>query len=72
MITKVCWMVFWWIYQNKPGRFILGKPLVAVHDFVCIICVVDLPTNRYLMVFLKFVQAVIPTIEYDYTQHFTL
>lgn len=24
---------------------------------------------RYLMIFLKFVQAVIPTIEYDYTRH---
>ena len=27
---------------------------------------------RYLLVFLKFVQAVIPTIEYDYTQHLAL
>ena len=27
---------------------------------------------RYLMIFLKFVQAVIPTIEYDYTRHFTM
>jgi hypothetical protein len=24
------------------------------------------------MIFLKFVQAVIPTIEYDYTRHFTM
>jgi len=24
------------------------------------------------MIFLKFVQAVIPTIEYDYTRHFNL
>ncbi|KAK2573654.1 Ubiquitin-like-conjugating enzyme ATG3 [Acropora cervicornis] len=27
---------------------------------------------RYLLIFLKFVQAVIPTIEYDYTRHFTM
>lgn len=29
-------------------------------------------TFRYLLIFLKFVQAVIPTIEYDYTRHFTM
>lgn len=29
-------------------------------------------TSRYLLIFLKFVQAVIPTIEYDYTRHFTM
>lgn len=29
-------------------------------------------TTRYLLIFLKFVQAVIPTIEYDYTRHFTM
>ncbi|KAJ8377516.1 hypothetical protein AAFF_G00259430 [Aldrovandia affinis] len=28
--------------------------------------------RRYLLIFLKFVQAVIPTIEYDYTRHFTM
>ena len=27
---------------------------------------------RYLLIFLKFVQAVIPTIEYDYTRHFSM
>ncbi len=27
---------------------------------------------RYVMIFLKFVQAVIPTIEYDYTRNFNL
>uniref|UniRef100_A0A3Q3WGY2 Ubiquitin-like-conjugating enzyme ATG3 n=1 Tax=Mola mola TaxID=94237 RepID=A0A3Q3WGY2_MOLML len=27
---------------------------------------------HYLLIFLKFVQAVIPTIEYDYTRHFTM
>jgi ubiquitin-like-conjugating enzyme ATG3 len=32
----------------------------------------ELGVHVYLMVFLKFVQAVIPTIEYDYTQHFAL
>lgn len=32
----------------------------------------ELGVHVYLMVFLKFVQAVIPTIEYDYTQHFTM
>uniref|UniRef100_F6V4E3 Ubiquitin-like-conjugating enzyme ATG3 n=1 Tax=Ornithorhynchus anatinus TaxID=9258 RepID=F6V4E3_ORNAN len=28
--------------------------------------------NLYLLIFLKFVQAVIPTIEYNYTRHFTM
>ncbi|GAB6021178.1 E2-like enzyme [Chamberlinius hualienensis] len=32
----------------------------------------DLGVHIYLIVFLKFVQAVIPTIEYDYTQNFNL
>lgn len=32
----------------------------------------ELGVHVYLMIFLKFVQAVIPTIEYDYTQHFQL
>ncbi|GAB1605464.1 ubiquitin-like-conjugating enzyme ATG3 [Argonauta hians] len=32
----------------------------------------DLSVHMYLLIFLKFVQAVIPTIEYDYTQHFTM
>lgn len=32
----------------------------------------DLGVHMYLMIFLKFVQAVIPTIEYDFTQHFTM
>jgi len=32
----------------------------------------ELGVHMYLMIFLKFVQAVIPTIEYDYTQHFTM
>lgn len=32
----------------------------------------DLAVYAYLIVFLKFVQAVIPTIEYDYTQNFTM
>ncbi|XP_013778232.1 ubiquitin-like-conjugating enzyme ATG3 [Limulus polyphemus] len=32
----------------------------------------DLGVHMYLIVFLKFVQAVIPTIEYDYTQNFTM
>ena len=29
----------------------------------------DLEVHSYLMVFLKFVQSVIPTIEYDYTRN---
>ncbi|KAJ8310641.1 hypothetical protein KUTeg_012506 [Tegillarca granosa] len=37
-----------------------GPPMASIHP-----C-------RYLMIFLKFVQAVIPTIEYDYTRHFTI
>ncbi|KAK3095493.1 hypothetical protein FSP39_015329 [Pinctada imbricata] len=32
----------------------------------------DLGVHVYLMIFLKFVQAVIPTIEYDYTRHFIM
>lgn len=32
----------------------------------------ELGVHMYLMIFLKFVQAVIPTIEYDYTRHFTM
>lgn len=32
----------------------------------------EVGVHMYLMIFLKFVQAVIPTIEYDYTQHFTI
>ncbi|XP_046401976.1 ubiquitin-like-conjugating enzyme ATG3 [Ischnura elegans] len=32
----------------------------------------ELGVHMYLIVFLKFVQAVIPTIEYDYTQNFTM
>uniref|UniRef100_H2ZGC0 Ubiquitin-like-conjugating enzyme ATG3 n=1 Tax=Ciona savignyi TaxID=51511 RepID=H2ZGC0_CIOSA len=32
----------------------------------------QLEVHMYLLVFLKFVQAVIPTIEYDYTRHFSL
>ncbi|KAH3813580.1 ubiquitin-like-conjugating enzyme ATG3 [Dreissena polymorpha] len=32
----------------------------------------ELGVHMYLMIFLKFVQAVIPTIEYDYTRHFNL
>ncbi|RWS05914.1 autophagy-related 3-like protein [Dinothrombium tinctorium] len=32
----------------------------------------ELQIHSYLIIFLKFVQAVIPTIEYDYTQNFTL
>ncbi|XP_065056270.1 ubiquitin-like-conjugating enzyme ATG3 [Rhopilema esculentum] len=30
----------------------------------------DLGVHMYLLIFLKFVQAVMPTIEYDYTRHF--
>ena len=32
----------------------------------------DLEVYSYLMVFLKFVQSVIPTIEYDYTRNITI
>lgn len=32
----------------------------------------ELGVHMYLIVFLKFVQAVIPTIEYDYTQNFAM
>ncbi|VEL25501.1 unnamed protein product [Protopolystoma xenopodis] len=32
----------------------------------------ELAVHQYLVIFLKFVQAVIPTIEYDYTRHFNL
>lgn len=32
----------------------------------------ELGVHSYLIVFLKFVQTVIPTIEYDFTQNFTI
>lgn len=32
----------------------------------------ELGVHMYLIIFLKFMQSVIPTIEYDYTQSFTL
>lgn len=32
----------------------------------------ELGVHMYLLIFLKFVQAVIPTIEYDYTKHFIM
>jgi len=32
----------------------------------------QLGVHVYLIIFLKFVQAVIPTIEYDFTQNFTM
>ncbi|XP_051996400.1 ubiquitin-like-conjugating enzyme ATG3 [Xyrauchen texanus] len=32
----------------------------------------ELGVHMYLLIFLKFVQAVIPTIEYDYTRHFII
>ncbi|XP_023015106.1 autophagy-related protein 3 [Leptinotarsa decemlineata] len=32
----------------------------------------DLGVHMYLIIFLKFMQSVIPTIEYDYTQNFTM
>lgn len=32
----------------------------------------ELGVHMYLMIFLKFVQAVIPTIEYDYTRNFAM
>jgi len=32
----------------------------------------ELGVHQYLIIFLKFVQAIIPTIEYDFTQNFTL
>lgn len=32
----------------------------------------ELEVHNYLIVFLKFVQSVIPTIQYDYTQNFSM
>ena len=32
----------------------------------------ELEVHSYMLVFLKFVQAVIPTIEYDYTQQLAI
>jgi len=32
----------------------------------------EISVHMYLLVFLKFVQAVIPTVEYDYTRHFKM
>ena len=32
----------------------------------------QIPVQKYLIVFLKFMQAIIPTIEYDFTQNIQL
>ncbi|VDN24443.1 unnamed protein product [Dibothriocephalus latus] len=32
----------------------------------------ELGVHQYLLIFLKFVQTVIPTIEYDYTRNFKI
>lgn len=32
----------------------------------------ELGVHMYLIIFLKFMQSVIPTIDYDYTQNFTM
>lgn len=32
----------------------------------------ELGVHMYIMIFLKFVQAIIPTIEYDFTRNFTM
>lgn len=32
----------------------------------------ELGVHMYLIIFLKFMQSVIPTIDYDYTQNFNL
>lgn len=60
-----------------------GPPMASVHPcrhaevMVKIIQTVtegggELGVHMYLIIFLKFVQAVIPTIEYDYTQNFSM
>ncbi|XP_074657707.1 ubiquitin-like-conjugating enzyme ATG3 [Tubulanus polymorphus] len=67
--------------ENHPH--LPGPPMASVHP--CRHAVVmkkiiqtvadgggELGVHMYLMIFLKFVQAVIPTIEYDYTRHFTM
>ena len=50
-------------------------PLVQVMKKIMVMIEEDgreLEVHSYLLVFLKFVQAVIPTIEYDYTQQLSI
>lgn len=47
--------------------FVVRQVVTLLH-----LCVSLTDAFRYLLIFLKFVQAVIPTIEYDYTRHFTM
>ncbi|KAG1672259.1 Ubiquitin-like-conjugating enzyme ATG3 [Nymphon striatum] len=67
--------------ENHPN--LPGPPLASIHPcrhanvMKKIIQTVtdgggELAVHMYIIVFLKFVQAVIPTIEYDYTQNFTM
>lgn len=62
---------------------LLGPPMASVHpcrhaETMKKICETvlegggELGVHLYLIVFLKFVQAIIPTIEYDYTHNFSL
>lgn len=61
---------------------------IGINDLICYICRhsdimkkliqmvteggKDLGVHMYLIIFLKFVQSVIPTIDYDYTQNINL
>jgi ubiquitin-like-conjugating enzyme ATG3 len=67
----------------EPHPHIPGPPRVSIHPckhadvMKKIIQTVaeggsDLGVHMYLLIFLKFVQAVIPTIEYDYTRQFSM
>lgn len=67
----------------EPHPHLVGPPMASVHPcrhadvMKKIIETVaegggELGVHTYLMIFLKFVQAVIPTIEYDYTRHFSM
>uniref|UniRef100_A0AAY4E6G1 Ubiquitin-like-conjugating enzyme ATG3 n=1 Tax=Denticeps clupeoides TaxID=299321 RepID=A0AAY4E6G1_9TELE len=70
-------------YYQTPRLWLFGYDEACCSSLIChyvmkkIIETVaegggELGVHMYLLIFLKFVQAVIPTIEYDYTRHFTM
>lgn len=62
--TKINHFIFYNIYRHAD---IMKKLIQMVTDGGR-----DLEVHMYLIIFLKFVQSVIPTIEYDYTQNINL
>uniref|UniRef100_A0A2K5D5L9 Ubiquitin-like-conjugating enzyme ATG3 n=1 Tax=Aotus nancymaae TaxID=37293 RepID=A0A2K5D5L9_AOTNA len=56
--------------ENHPH--LPPPPMCSVHPCRSVYVEINIFYGVYLLIFLKFVQAVIPTIEYDYTRHFTM